>query len=74
MYVQQIISESRDEAYLVRLHGTGRGLSAYTGIQELYTHRKETIERVFYADAKEMHGMRYTPYRGLALVTKWVRL
>jgi transposase/transcription elongation factor Elf1 len=41
--------------------------------KELYTHRKETIERVF-ADAKEKHGMRYTPYRGLAQVTKWVRL
>ena len=41
--------------------------------KELYTHRKETVERVF-ADAKEKHGMRYTPYRGLAQVTKWVRL
>ena len=41
--------------------------------KEMYTHRKETIERVF-ADAKEKHGMRYTPYRGLAQVTKWVRL
>ena len=41
--------------------------------KELYKHRKETIERVF-ADAKEKHGMRYTPYRGLAQVTKWVRL
>ena len=39
----------------------------------LYSHRKETIERDF-ADAKEKHGMRYTPYRGLAQVTKWVRL
>ena len=41
--------------------------------KELYTHRKETVERVF-ADAKEKHGMRYTPYRGLAQVTKWGRL
>ena len=32
---------------------------------ELYKQRKETIERVF-ADAKEKHAMRYTPYRGLA--------
>ena len=39
----------------------------------LYAQRKETVERVF-ADAKEKHGMRYTPYRGLAQVTKWVRL
>lgn len=39
----------------------------------LYALRKETIERVF-ADAKEKYGMRYTPYRGLAQVTNWVRL
>jgi len=30
--------------------------------------RKEKIERVF-ADAKEKHAMRYTPYTGLAQVT-----
>ena len=41
--------------------------------QELYSKRKETIERVF-ADAKEKHGMRYTHYRGLAQVSNWVRL
>ena len=35
--------------------------------------RKQTIERVF-ADAKEKHAMRYTQYRGLAQVSKWVRL
>ncbi len=40
---------------------------------ELYKQRKETIERVF-ADAKEKHAMRYTPYRGLAQVSNWVRL
>ena len=39
----------------------------------MYAKRKETIERVF-ADAKEKHGMRYTFYRGLAQVSKWVRL
>lgn len=39
----------------------------------LYQERKQTIERVF-ADAKEKHGMRYTPYRGLAQVENWVRL
>lgn len=39
----------------------------------LYALRKETIERVF-ADAKEKHAMRYTQYRGLAQVTKWVKL
>lgn len=41
--------------------------------KELYRLRKEKIERVF-ADAKEKHAMRYTPYRGLSQVTKWVRL
>ena len=40
---------------------------------DLYKKRKETIERVF-ADAKEKHAMRYTPYRGLAQVSNWVRL
>lgn len=41
--------------------------------QELYKQRKETIERVF-ADAKEKHAMRYTPYRGIAQVENWVKL
>lgn len=43
------------------------------GIRELYDRRKETIERVF-ADAKEKHSMRFAYYRGLAQVSKWVRL
>ena len=42
-------------------------------IRSLYEKRKETIERCF-ADAKEKHGMRYTLFRGLAQVSKWVRL
>ncbi len=41
--------------------------------KEIYSLRKETIERVF-ADAKEKHGLRYTYHRGLARVTNWVRL
>ena len=41
--------------------------------KDLYAKRKETIERVF-ADAKDKHGMRYTLYRGLAQLSKWVRL
>ena len=41
--------------------------------KEIYAMRKETIERVF-ADAKEKHAMRYTPYRGLTAVTSWVKL
>jgi len=39
----------------------------------IYERRKETIERCF-ADAKEKHAMRYTPYRGLSQVSKWVKL
>ncbi len=38
-----------------------------------YSLRSQTIERVF-ADAKEKYGMRDTLYRGLAQVSKWVRL
>lgn len=41
--------------------------------KETYSMRSQTIERVF-ADAKEKHAMRYTPYRGLNQVTNWVRL
>ena len=41
--------------------------------KETYAMRSQTIERVF-ADAKEKHAMRYTPYRGLNQVTNWVRL
>ena len=39
----------------------------------IYEQRKETIERCF-ADAKEKYAMRYTPYRGLSQVSKWVKL
>lgn len=38
-----------------------------------YALRSQTIERVF-ADAKEKHAMRYTPYRGLTAVANWVKL
>ena len=41
--------------------------------KEIYAQRKETVERVF-ADAKEKHAMRYTYHRGLAAVTRLVRL
>jgi hypothetical protein len=37
-------------------------------VREIYSRRKETIERVF-ADAKEKHGMRWTRYRGLEKVS-----
>ena len=38
-----------------------------------YALRKQTVERLF-ADGKERHGMRYTPYRGLQRVGNWVTL
>jgi len=41
--------------------------------KEIYDMRKKTIERVF-GDAKEKHAMRYTHHRGLAAVSRWVRL
>ena len=41
--------------------------------KDIYSRRKETIERVF-GDAKEKHAMRYTQHRGLTRVTNWVRL
>jgi len=37
------------------------------GTKEIYNERKETIERVF-ADAKELHGMRYAKHRGYGRV------
>lgn len=39
-------------------------LRHHQSVKEIYTKRKETIERVF-ADAKEKHGMRWTTLRGL---------
>ena len=41
--------------------------------KKTYALRSQTIERVF-ADAKEKHAMRYTPYRGLPAVTAWAKL
>ena len=37
------------------------------GSKELYSLRSQTIERIF-ADAKELHGMRYARHRGLSKV------
>lgn len=41
--------------------------------EDAYKKRQEKIEREF-AYAKEKHGMRYTQYRALAQVSKWVKL
>ena len=48
-------------------------MSCFAIGKETYALRSQTIERVF-ADAKEKHAMRYTPYRGLSAVTAWVKL
>jgi len=37
--------------------------------KRIYKHRKETIERSF-ADAKELHGLRYRRMRGLEKVSE----
>ncbi len=50
-----------------RVLGESRRYKAHDRIKEIYSLRSQTIERVF-ADAKELHGMRYTQYRGLAKV------
>ncbi len=41
--------------------------------KETYEKRGKTIERVF-ADGKKKYAMQYTPYRGLAHVSNWVKL
>ena len=64
MYTAHIWQEYLDLVEQIRK--TERG-------KKIYAQRKETIERVF-ADAKEKHAMRYTHHRGLAAVTRWVRL
>ena len=43
------------------------------GMKELYSHRKETIERIF-GTAKENHGFRYTQLYGKARMTMKVAL
>lgn len=61
---QHVWQDYLEQAEDVRLSPLGK---------ETYALRSQTIERVF-ADAKEKHAMRYTPYRGLAAVTTWVKL
>ncbi|EGC02043.1 transposase [Ruminococcus albus] len=41
-------------------------------MKALYDKQKETIERVFTGAKK--HSMRFTYFRGLSQVSKWVRL
>ena len=64
VFTTHIWQESLDLVEAIRKTERGKAI---------YAKRKETIERVF-ADAKEKHAMRYTHHRGLAAVTRWVRL
>ena len=48
-----------------KIYRRSRSIRYREGSSALYSLRSQTIERVF-ADAKELHGMRYTQYRGLA--------
>lgn len=64
LYMTHIWQEYLDLAEQVRKTERGKAI---------YARRKETVERVF-ADAKEKHAMRYTHHRGLAAVTRWVKL
>lgn len=76
---RQLCTESKDCVKTVTKHIWSDYIELAEDIRhtpkyaELYKMRKEKIERVF-ADAKEKHAMRYTPYRGLAQVSNWVRL
>lgn len=63
-FTAHIWQEYLDEVEAIRKTEIGK---------RVYAQRKETIERVF-ADAKEKHAMRYTHHRGLAAVTRWVKL
>ncbi len=63
-------TESKDHTKIVARHVWEKYLEQVEeirhtiGTKEIYDKRKETIERVF-ADAKELHGMRYAKHRGL---------
>ena len=53
-------------------------LPHFSTVSQNFKHRftEETINKVFewILSEVEKHGMRYTLYRGLSQVTKWVRL
>ena len=66
-------TESKDHVKVVGIHVWNVYLEKVEdirhteGMKVIYKKRSQTIERVF-ADAKELHGMRYTRYRGLKKV------
>ena len=72
-------TESRDHVKVVTRHvwedymETCEDIRQTIGMKELYSHRKETIERIF-GTAKENHGFRYTQMYGKARMTMKVAL
>ena len=72
-------TNSKNKQKIVLKHIWGHYLDTVEDIRhsqygkDIYSLRSKTIERVF-GDAKEKHEMRYTMFRGLAQVTKWVKL
>ena len=65
---------SKDHVKLVTRHvweeymETCEDIRMTIGMKDLYSHRKETIERIF-GTAKENHGFRYTQMYGKARMT-----
>ncbi len=72
-------TESKDHRKVVTKHIWWKYLEKAEDVRhsplgkDTYALRSQTIERVF-ADAKEKHAMRYTYHKGLAQVSKWVKL
>lgn len=60
---QKLVNRHVWESYLEK----AEDIRHTRGFKEIYALRSQTIERVF-ADAKELHGMRYAKHRGLAKV------
>ncbi len=64
VYRKQRLSKSGDKDIWQTRVKEADHLRHHQDVKPICAKRKETIERVF-ADAKEKHGMRWTPLRGL---------
>ena len=75
VFMEQWRKDARSEAIIVDLEALVPQDHLLCKIEKVmdYEWLYERLERVF-ADAKEKHAMRYTHHRGLAAVTRWVRL
>ena len=65
MYRKQKSCKVGNKTYLGRYIEKCEDIRLSIGMKELYSHRKETIERLF-GTAKENHGFRYTQMIGKA--------